>query len=161
MEVPRLGVLSELYLPAYATATAMPDPSCICSLHHNSQQCRILWPTEQGMEPEYSWIPLGFFTAEPQQELPYKYFLVEVLTQLNKLFPPSLLSSLVTNTITTTTVASPHHHHASPSTNLLQVVREKNPGKQCFIGNCLCTQGHVLPQVTGSWSGMKWKVQHL
>ena len=27
MEVPRLGVLSELLLPAYATATAMPDPN--------------------------------------------------------------------------------------------------------------------------------------
>ena len=26
MEVPRLGVKSELWLPAYPTATAMPDP---------------------------------------------------------------------------------------------------------------------------------------
>ena len=26
MEVPRLGVTSELQLPAYTTATAMPDP---------------------------------------------------------------------------------------------------------------------------------------
>ena len=30
MEVPRLGVKSELRLPAYATATAMWDPSRIC-----------------------------------------------------------------------------------------------------------------------------------
>ena len=28
MEVRRLGVASELQLPAYTTATAMPDPSC-------------------------------------------------------------------------------------------------------------------------------------
>ena len=29
MEVPRLGVQSELQLPAYTTATATQDPSCI------------------------------------------------------------------------------------------------------------------------------------
>ena len=38
MEVPRLGVESELQLPAYITATAMPDPSCVCDLHHSSRQ---------------------------------------------------------------------------------------------------------------------------
>ena len=27
---------------AAATATAVPDPSCICNLYHNSQQCQIL-----------------------------------------------------------------------------------------------------------------------
>ena len=32
MEVPRLGVESELPLPAYATATATPDPGRICDL---------------------------------------------------------------------------------------------------------------------------------
>ena len=30
MEVPRLGVESELQLPATAIATATPDPSCKC-----------------------------------------------------------------------------------------------------------------------------------
>ena len=30
MEVPRLGVKSELKPPAYTTTTAMPDPSCVC-----------------------------------------------------------------------------------------------------------------------------------
>ena len=38
MEVPRLGVESELQLPAYTTATATPDPSHVCDLHHSSQQ---------------------------------------------------------------------------------------------------------------------------
>ena len=38
MEVPRLGVQSELQLPAYTTATATPDPSHVCDLHHSS------WP---------------------------------------------------------------------------------------------------------------------
>ena len=42
MEVPRLGVQSELQLPAYTTATATPDPSCIFNLHHSSRQCQIL-----------------------------------------------------------------------------------------------------------------------
>ena len=37
MEVPTLGVELELRLPAYTTATATPDPSCICSLCHSSQ----------------------------------------------------------------------------------------------------------------------------
>ena len=41
-EIPRLGVESEQQLPAYATATATPDPShvCnhICNLHHSSWQ---------------------------------------------------------------------------------------------------------------------------
>ena len=37
-EVPRLGVESELHLPAHPTATAPPDPSRICDLHHSSQQ---------------------------------------------------------------------------------------------------------------------------
>ena len=42
MEVPRLGVQSELQLPAYATATAIPDPSGVFDLHHSSWQCWIL-----------------------------------------------------------------------------------------------------------------------
>ena len=36
MEVPRLGVKSELQLLTYITATAMPDPSHVCDLHHSS-----------------------------------------------------------------------------------------------------------------------------
>jgi len=31
-ELPELGVRLELRLLAYSTATAMPDPSCICGL---------------------------------------------------------------------------------------------------------------------------------
>jgi len=33
--------LSELQLPAYATARATRDPSHICNLHHSSRQCQI------------------------------------------------------------------------------------------------------------------------
>ena len=41
IEVPRLEVESEQQLPAYTTATAMPDASHVCDLHHNSQQCQM------------------------------------------------------------------------------------------------------------------------
>jgi len=41
VEVPRLGVTSELP-PTYAPATATPDPSQVCKLHHGSWQCWIL-----------------------------------------------------------------------------------------------------------------------
>ena len=42
MEVLRLGVESELELPAYAAVTATTSPSCICDLHHSSWQCQIV-----------------------------------------------------------------------------------------------------------------------
>ena len=38
MEVPKLGVELELQLLAYTIATAMPDPSHTCNLHHSSWQ---------------------------------------------------------------------------------------------------------------------------
>ena len=44
MEVPRLGGKSELQLPAYTTATATRDLSCICDLYHSSWQRWILNP---------------------------------------------------------------------------------------------------------------------
>ena len=47
MVVPRLGVKSELQLPAYITATAMQDLSHVCNLHHSSWQCQILNPLSQ------------------------------------------------------------------------------------------------------------------
>ena len=47
MEVPRLGVELEIQLPAYTIATAMPDLSCICNLHHSSGQRWILNPLSE------------------------------------------------------------------------------------------------------------------
>ena len=46
MEVPRLGVELEL---AYTTATATPDLSCVCDLHH-SQQCWVLNPLSKARD---------------------------------------------------------------------------------------------------------------
>ena len=42
MEAPRLGVQSELQLPAYDTAKAMWVLSRVCNLHHSLQQRWIL-----------------------------------------------------------------------------------------------------------------------
>ena len=47
MKVPRLGVESELLPPAYARATAMPDPSHVCNLHYSSWQRQILNPLSE------------------------------------------------------------------------------------------------------------------
>ena len=44
MEVPRLLVESELWPPAYTTATETQDPSRVCNRHHNSWQHWILNP---------------------------------------------------------------------------------------------------------------------
>ena len=50
MEVPRLGVQSELQPPAYSTATATWDLSRICDLHHSSWQHQILNPLSEVRE---------------------------------------------------------------------------------------------------------------
>ena len=47
MEVPRLGVESELQMPACATTIATKDPIYICNLHHSTQQCQILNPLSE------------------------------------------------------------------------------------------------------------------
>ena len=57
MEVPRLGVTSELQLPAYTTTTAMQDPSCVCDLHHSSWQGIPEWG--QGWNPH----PHGYWSG--------------------------------------------------------------------------------------------------
>ena len=59
MEVPRLGVESELELLVYTTATATRDLSCACDLHHSS---RML---------------VGFVSAELRWEL-----LAQILTAI-------------------------------------------------------------------------------
>ena len=61
IEVSRLGFKSELQLPAYAAVTEMQDPSCVCNLHHSSQQCWIPGPLSEARDRTYilmdtSWI---------------------------------------------------------------------------------------------------------
>ena len=64
MEVPRLGVQSELQLPGYITATAMPDPSYIFDLHHSSHQRQVLNPLSKAMDQTHNLMVLvGFISV--------------------------------------------------------------------------------------------------
>ena len=70
MEFPRLGVESELQLPAYTTATATRDPRHICDLQHSSQQHQILTPLSKARDGTHILMEAnGFVTAEPPREL--------------------------------------------------------------------------------------------
>ena len=59
VKVPRLGVELELQLPAYITATATPDLSCICDLHLSLRQHRILNPLNKARD----WTPIPVDTS--------------------------------------------------------------------------------------------------
>ena len=69
MDIPRLGVESELQLPAYTTATVTQDLSHVCNIHCSLRQHRILNPLRPGTEPVSSRILFRFVSTEPQQEL--------------------------------------------------------------------------------------------
>ena len=82
------------------TAAASPrhshshtDQSLVCDLHHSSQG-RILNPVSgwagPGIEPESSWISVGFVTTEPQGELlqsMFCFFLIFGYTHGTRTFP--------------------------------------------------------------------------
>ena len=53
MEVPRLGVKSELQLLAYARSTAMQDPTRICDLHDSLWQHWILNPLSKARDQTF------------------------------------------------------------------------------------------------------------
>ena len=73
MEVPRLGVKSELKLLRDLSciciwATAMRDLSCICDPHHSSQQCQTLNPVGKGWHQtrillDTTWVPYCWATT--------------------------------------------------------------------------------------------------
>ena len=50
MEVPSLGVQSELQLLAYVTYTATPDLSHVFDLHHSSRQCQTHSPVSKARD---------------------------------------------------------------------------------------------------------------
>ena len=63
MEVPRLGVESELQLPADTTS----DQSHVCTRAHGTTGSWTHWGGP-GIEPASSWILVGFVSTEPQWE---------------------------------------------------------------------------------------------
>ena len=70
MEVPRLGVESELHLLPCTIGTATWDPSHVCDLHHSSRQGRTLKPLSEARDRTSILMDIvGFITAEPHWEL--------------------------------------------------------------------------------------------
>ena len=66
MELPRLGVESELQLPAYTAATANWYPSRVCDLHHRSQQRQTLNLLSEARDQTSNlMIPSRFVSAAP------------------------------------------------------------------------------------------------
>ena len=74
MEVPRLGVESELPLPVDATATDMPDSK----LHHSLWQHQILNPLSEAQAQTHiltdAVLVFFFLPAEPQREICHLIF---------------------------------------------------------------------------------------
>ena len=85
MEVPRLRIESELQLPADTTATATPDLSCVCNLHHSSQQCRILNPLKEARDGT-SWILVRFINHGTPKGPPLAGVIDHVIVQLHLRF---------------------------------------------------------------------------
>jgi len=82
MEVPRLGVNLELQLPAYTTATMIPDPSHVYDLHHSSWQRRILNPLSGARDRTCIIMELfEFIITELQRELPEILLYSHLFTQ--------------------------------------------------------------------------------
>ena len=80
MEVPRLGVKSELQLPAYITATATWDLSHVFDLHRSSCQQQILNPLSKARDGTH--IPmdtnLGLFPLSHSRNSPNGQFLCKI-----------------------------------------------------------------------------------
>ena len=72
VEVSSPGVELQLQPLAYARATATPEPSCVCDLHHSSWRCWILNPLSEARDRTFDIrLLVGFIivTAEPQWDL--------------------------------------------------------------------------------------------
>ena len=77
VEVPMLGVKSELQLPTYTTATAILDPSHICAPCYSLQEHQLLNPPSKARDQTASsWILVRCISTEPQGELNSYLFLL-------------------------------------------------------------------------------------
>ena len=75
MEVPRLGVESDVQLLAYTRATATPDPSHVFSLHHSSRQCQILNPMSEAKD----WTCILMDTSQVRNPLSHNWIFLKKL----------------------------------------------------------------------------------
>ena len=90
MEVPRLGVKSELHVPAYATDTAVWDLSHIWDLHHS------LYPLSRAKDQTCILMDTSrVISAEPQWELPISSFFISMSLILD--FTLSKIAYLIMN----------------------------------------------------------------
>ena len=93
MEVTRLGIKSELQLPAYTTGKAMWDPSYICDLHHSSWQRQIFDPLSKARDQtcvlmDTRQVPFCYITVGTPEGFFFKAskFLVIYAFQMNSFF---------------------------------------------------------------------------
>ena len=104
MEVPRLGVESKLQLLTYATA--MPDLSFICVLHHILQECQTLNPLNKAKDQTHilmdtsqvcnCWATMGIPDCQESWVLPGLQLLSFKLGLLSRsLLPVSLCPHMV------------------------------------------------------------------
>ena len=95
MEIPRLGVELELQLPAYTTATEMPDLSHVCDLHHSSQQHQILNPLGEARDRTHNLtVPSQMCFHCATTELPCCFIVVVIVVVV--LFFPDLVFCIST-----------------------------------------------------------------
>jgi len=117
MEVPRLGVELELLLPAYARATAMPDPSCVCNLHHSSWQRQILNPLSEARDQ----------TRNPM--VPSRIHFHCAITGAQVFFDVTFsgTSSSLSQPLSSFIVTSPHSLSSSACTSTVSVMATVSP----------------------------------
>ena len=79
LEVPRLGGKLELQLLAYATATATPDLSHVCDLHHSSWQRWILNVLSKARDQTWNLCFLvGFILPHHDRNSIYNFFCMKL-----------------------------------------------------------------------------------
>ena len=113
LEIPRLGIESELQLPAYTTATAMPDLSHICDLCCSWWEPQILNPLSKARDGTR----ILMDTSQVLNTLSHNrnsFFFVFFVFMLNTLSDGKLLRSLYLRTDSTTIAKDRNIPKSSP-----------------------------------------------
>ena len=80
LEVPRLGIESELYLLTYTIATTTPNPSHICDLCHSSwgNAGSLTHWARPGIQPAFSWIMVDSFLLSHDRNSKYHFQVMKI-----------------------------------------------------------------------------------